>query len=82
MKVMKVRAELDDKAYEVAKFVQELSKIQDQYFEDLMAEVKAKNLVADVEEAELRDWLFDYVFNGYNPETRDIEEMFSEYVIY
>lgn len=79
---MKIRAELDDKAYEVAKFVQELSKIQDGYFEALMAEVKAKNLVADVEEDELRDWLFDYVFNGYNLETRDIEEMFSEYVIY
>ena len=79
---MKIRAELDDKAYDVAKFVQELSKIQDNYFEALMAEVKAKNLVADVEEDELRDWLFDYVFNGYNLETRDIEEMFSEYVTY
>ena len=79
---MKIKAELDDKAYDVAKFVQELSKIQDQYFKALMAEVKAKNLVADVEEDELRDWLFDYVFNGYNLETRDIEEMFSEYVTY
>ena len=79
---MKIRAELDDKAYDVAKFVQELSKIQDNYLEALMAEVKAKNLVADVEEDELRDWLFDYVFNGYNLETRDIEDMFSEYVIH
>ena len=79
---MKIKAELDDKAYDVAKFVQELSKVQDQYFKDLMATVKEKNLVEGVEEDELRDWLFDYVFNGYNLETRDIEEMFSEYVTY
>ena len=79
---MKIKAELDDKAYDVAKFVQELSKIQDQYFKALMAEVKEKNLVEDVEEDELRDWLFDYVFNGYYLKTGDIVEMFSEYVTY
>ncbi len=79
---MIIKAELDDKAYDVAKFVQELGKIQDKRFEDLMATVKEKNLVKDVEEAELRDWLFDYIFNGYNLETREIEETFSEYILY
>jgi len=79
---MIIKAELDDKAYDVAKFVQELGKIQDKRFEDLMTTIKEKNLVKGVEEDELRDWLFDYVFNGYNLETGDIEQMFSEYVIY
>ncbi len=79
---MKIKAELDDKAYDVAKFVQELGKIQDRYFEELWVECKEKEWIKGVDVADAQQLLFDYCFNGYNTETRDIEDTFSEYVIY
>jgi len=78
---VKVNAILDDKAHVVAKFIQEISKIQDQRFETLLTATLENNWVEGMGEEDLRDWLFDYVFNGYDFESREIESSFSEYIV-
>jgi hypothetical protein len=47
----------DDKIYGVKKFINELSNVQDFYFNQLILELNLK----DTEQA--HDYLFDYVFN-------------------
>ena len=59
-----VDAKFDDEAWNVAKFVQELSKVQDGYFEQLLLKAKEEELVKGMSDFELRDWVFDYVYNS------------------
>jgi hypothetical protein len=77
---VKVNAALDDMAYDVAKFVQELSKVQDDRFTELYNTTLENKWVEGMDKEELSEWLFDYVFNGYNIATREIEDTFSEYI--
>jgi len=78
---VKVNAALDDRAYDVTKFVQELSKVQDERFEALFALALENNWVEGMNKEELHSWLFDYIFNGYSLKTQEIESAFSEYII-
>ena len=73
-----VAAELDDRAFEVAKFIQQLSKVQDDYFEELYGKAKEKGWLKDFGVDEIgvdlaKDWLFDYCFN------EKLNQSFSEY---
>jgi len=76
----KVAASLDDEAYKVGDFIQELGKIQDQYFEALWEKAKANDWMEGFENDEYaKDWLFDYVFNGWSKNDNGFEKSFSEY---
>jgi hypothetical protein len=75
-----IAAEFDDKAFEVAKFIQQLTKIQEDWLEGLCKKAKEKGLVKGFEEedrwpfpSELEDWLHDYCYNG------KLNQSFSEY---
>lgn len=78
--VIKINASLDDEAFKVGDFIQELGKIQEQYYDALWEKAKANNWIEGMEEEQAKDWLFDYVFNGWNNDKSYFEEMFSEYV--
>ena len=78
---VKVNAALDDMAYDVAKFVQELSKVQDDRFTELYNTTLENKWVEGMDKEELHSWLFDYVFNGYSLKTQEIESVFSEYLL-
>ena len=58
----------DDAINRVKTFINELQKVQDKYFDDLVDELNINE--------ELNDWLFDYIFN----EDSDIDLMFTEYL--
>ena len=55
---------LDEKAYDVAKFIKELGLIQYKYFDDFVKSVKEDRLVQGLSNDELHDWLADYIFNS------------------
>ena len=78
---IKVNAELDDKAFAVGDFIQQLGEVQEQKFEALWKECKEKEWVKgmDVDEATAKDWLFDYVFNGWEKDSLGFYKSFSEY---
>ena len=59
-----VDAKFEDEAWNVAKFIQELSKVQEGYFEQLLLKAKEEGLVKGMSDFELRDWIFDYVYNS------------------
>jgi hypothetical protein len=76
----KIKAELDDEAFKVADFIQELSKIQDQYFEALCKKAKDNNWMTGFKsEEDAEDWLFDYIFNGADVKSKQHEQTLSEY---
>lgn len=79
-KIIEVKPKLDDEAFKVGDFIQELGKIQDQYFDALWEKVKANNWIEGMEEEQAKDWLFDYCFNGWGKNDDGFEEMFSEYI--
>jgi len=58
----------DDAINRVKTFINELQKVQDKYFDDLVDDLKINE--------ELNNWLFDYIFN----EDSDIDLMFTEYL--
>ena len=58
----------DDAINRVKTFINELQKVQEKYFDDLVDELNINE--------ELNDWLFDYIFN----EDSDIDLMFTEYL--
>lgn len=58
---------IDDLIYDTKKFIFNLSRIQDQYFKDLVERLD----LTDMGE----EWLFDYVFNHSKDET------FEEYIV-
>jgi hypothetical protein len=76
---IKVNAELDDKAHAVGDFIQQLGDVQEQKFEVLWQECKEKEWIKGMEEETARDWLFDYVFNGWEKDSLGFYESFSEY---
>ena len=75
-----VKADLDDKAFDVGSFIQQLSEVQDQKFEALWQECKEKEWIKGMDEANAKDWLFDYVFNGSEKDCLGFRKSFSEYV--
>ena len=76
---IKIKAELDDKALDVGSFIQQLSEFQDQKFEALWKECKEKEWIKGMEEDTAKDWLFDYIFNGWDKDSLGFEKTFSEY---
>jgi len=58
----------DDAIIKVKEFINELQKVQEKYYNDLVDDLNIDN--------ELNDWLFDYIYN----EDADIELMFTEYL--
>jgi bifunctional DNA-binding transcriptional regulator/antitoxin component of YhaV-PrlF toxin-antitoxin module len=76
---IKIKAELEDEAYDVAKFVQELSKVQNEYFDRLVKKAKEKNLIEGMNDEDIQDWLFDFVFNSGGDDGYP-EFMFGEYL--
>lgn len=76
--VIKVSAELDDEAFRVGDFIQQLGKVQDQYFEELWKAVESNNWIVGLDKEVAKDYLFDYCFNGYGKDNLGFDEMFSE----
>lgn len=75
-----IKAELDDRAFAVGDFIQQLSEVQDQKFEALWKECKEKEWIKGMDEATAKDWLFDYLFNGWEKDSLGFQKSFSEYV--
>jgi len=72
---MKIKGEWEDEIYRVKTFINELSKVQDQYFENLFEELQTDKFSDEFEsEEDANEWLFDYIFNGGN------EVTFEEYL--
>ena len=61
---IKVSILLDDRAYDVAKFIKELGLVQYKYFDNFVKSVKESNLVQGLSDRELHDWLSDYIFTS------------------
>jgi hypothetical protein len=73
-----IKAELDDEAFKVGDFIQELGKIQEQYFDALWAKVKENGWIEGMDDEDARDWLFDYCFNGWDNDDKGFDLTFSE----
>ena len=78
--MIKVKAELDDRAFTVGDFIQQLSEVQDQKFEALWKECKENEWIKGMDEATAKDWLFDYLFNGWEKDSLGFQKSFGEYV--
>ena len=78
--VIKVNVSLDDEAFKIGDFIQELGKIQDQYFAALWEKVKENDWIEGMDDEQAKDWLFDYCFNGRGKNDDGFEETFSEYI--
>ena len=76
---IKIAATLEDEAYDVAKFIQELGRVQDEYLNRLVEKAKENNLIKGMSDEDIRDWLFDFVFNS-GGEDGYPEFMFGEYL--
>lgn len=83
-----IAAEFDDRAFEVAKFIQQLGKVQDDWLGELYKKAKEKgwfkgfeestnalidNEIQELNYCTLEHWLFDYCYNG------NLNQSFSEY---
>lgn len=65
----------EDKIWKVREFIQELSKVQEVYFNNLFEELNGDNFSNEFEsKEEANEWLFDYIFNG------DDDLSFEEYL--
>jgi hypothetical protein len=58
----------DDAINKVKTFINELQKIQEYYYSNLLDDLNTNE--------DLNDWIFDYIYN----EDADIELMFTEYL--
>ena len=76
---IKIAATLEDEAYDVAKFVQELGRVQDEYLDRLVKKAKENNLIEGMSDEDIQDWLFDFVFNSGGKDGYP-EFMFGEYL--
>lgn len=76
---IKVNAELDDRSFAVGDFIQQLGEVQEQKFEALWKECKEKEWIKGMDDERAKDWLFDYVFNGWDKDSQGFDESFSEY---
>lgn len=52
-----ITGEQEDKIYAARKFIQELQKVQEDYFTKISADLGFEP------EGDMDDWLFDYIFN-------------------
>lgn len=77
MKV-KIKPELNDEAFKTGDFIQELGKIQEEYLDKLVAKVMKEKWIEGMDDTEIRDWLFDYCFNGWDINEAGFEDTFSE----
>lgn len=77
---MDIDPQLDDKAFHVGSIIHELSRFQDQKFEELWVECNEKEWIKGIDEADAQQWLFDYCFNGQSQESKGYNESFSEYI--
>jgi hypothetical protein len=73
-----IEAVIDDEAYDCAKFIQNLGRVQEAYFEALFKKCKDMKLYKGISDEDFEDWLFDYCFNGQDSDG-EISETFSEY---
>jgi len=76
---MQVNTELDDRALAVGDFIQQLGEVQDQKFEALWKECKEKEWIKGMDDKNAKDWLFDYLFNGWEKDSLGFQKTFSEY---
>jgi hypothetical protein len=77
MSKIKIDATLDDQAFSIGDFIQELGNVQEMYFNRLLEKVKKEKYVEGLTDEQLNDWLFDYCFNGWRE--GEYKELFSEY---
>lgn len=77
--IKKISPELDDEAFRIGDFIQELAKVQDQYFEELFQKAKDNKWFEGMEEDDFKEWLFDYCFNGTSSRSNEIDKSFSEH---
>jgi len=75
----KISPKLDDEAFRVGEFIQELSKVQDEYFNRLVQKAKDNKWFEGMEDDDFEQWLFDYCFNGTSPGSNEIDKTFSEH---
>ena len=75
-KIIKVKAELDDAAFACGDFIQKTLSILDAEFDKFFD--KHKDMIEGLTEEKKRDWLFDYIWNGWDKDTCGFEETFSE----
>lgn len=61
----------EDKIYNVKKFVNELSNVQDYYFNQLVLDLNLNDKGSD--------WLFDYIFNSSREEYDGFDHYLSKY---
>jgi hypothetical protein len=72
---MKIKGTWEDEIYRVREFIQELSKVQDDYFNNLFTKLQEDNFSNEFEsEEDANEWLFDYIFNS------GADKMFEEYL--
>ena len=76
----RVAAKLDDEALRVGGFIQELGKMQEQYFDALWEKIKDNKWIEGFKsDQDAKDWLFDYCFNGTENGSIEIKQSFSVY---
>ena len=75
----KISLELVDEAFRVGEFIQELSKVQDEYFNRLVQKAKDNKWFEGMEDDDFEEWLFGYCFNGTSLGSNEIDETFSEH---
>jgi hypothetical protein len=54
---LELKPHIDDETHRITDFIQELAKVQDQYYRNL------RETFGIVEGSRLDEWLFDYVYN-------------------
>ena len=54
--------------------------MQDQKFEALWQECKERGWIEGMDDKNAKDWLFDYLFNGWGIDSIGFQKTFSEYV--
>ncbi|MGA0119846.1 MAG: hypothetical protein ACO3HJ_00160 [Methylophilaceae bacterium] len=73
-----IKAELDNEAFKVGNFIQELGKIQEKYFDAFCEKVEKNGWIEGMDYEYAKDWLFDYCFNGWSRNTNSFDLTFSE----
>lgn len=73
---IKVKAELDDAAFDCGNFIQKTLSLLDDEFDKFYDNYN--HMIEGMDEEQKRDWLFDYIWNGWNDKEKRYDEMFSE----
>ena len=75
MSKIKIKAEWEDLIWKNKDFIQELGKVQDNYFKKLWKKLKKEGAPPALE-----DWLFDYIYNWTGKDDGDFEDGFEDYL--